>query len=154
MSMREWRPSIAHGDTTLNNIHEFTVPDQERWHVMSVFCAFTTSNAGNATRQMRLAAYTSTVAEGGAASDCFFEVRPGLTQDSELTYHYAFYPGAADITSIRDSVYCSIPIPATLVLNPGWTIVLEEMDSNDTDADDLESNILYQMSRVPSTSLT
>ena len=151
MTLRDWRPSVIHGDTTMDNIHEFVVPDQERWHIMSVWCSVTTSNAGAGVRQMRLAAFTDTAI---AASDCFFEVRPGLTQDSQLTYYYNFYPGAADITSVRDSDYVSTPIPATLVLNPGWTIILDEYSSNDTDADDIESNVLYQMSRVPSTSLT
>lgn len=149
--MRDWRPSRIDGSTTMNNIHEFVVPDQERWHIMSIWGSYTTSNAGAGVRQMRVAVYTDTAV---AASDCFFEVRPGLTQDSELTYFYNFFPGAPDITSVRDSDYVSTPIPATLVLNPGWVVIFEDASSNDTDADDFESNMLYQMSRVPSTSLT
>ena len=126
MAESRWIPSIAEGDTTSNNIHEFVVPKTESWHIMSIWCSLGTSNAGGGVRQLRLAFYSSS---GAAATDLFLEIRPGLTQDSELTYYYNFYPGAADITSVRDSDYVSVPIPATLVLNPYWTIILEDESS-------------------------
>ena len=143
--MRDWKPSVVETSTASDNIHTVSVPPRERWHIMSIWASLATSNAGANVRQMRLAIYNSS---GAAATDLFLEARPGLTQDSSLTYYYNFYPGAADITSVRDTDYVSTPIPATLILSPGWTIILEDESSGDTDADDLKSKVFYQMTRI------
>jgi len=150
MTLRDWRPSVIESDTVQKNIHEFIVPDQERWHIMSIWAEHTTS-ATVADRQMCVHVYDSS---GALASDEFFQARPGLVQTASLTYFYNFYPGAADLTSVRDTDYVSTPIPATLVLNPGYSLLVEDNSSADTSSDLMEVRVLYQMSRVPSTSIT
>jgi len=149
MALRDWRPNTIIGLSSDNfNIHEFVVPDQERWHIMSIWITYTTSDTA-ANRQIAMHVYDSS---GGAATDELFRTRPGLVQAASLTYNYALFPGAADITTIRDSDFCSTPIPATLVLSPGYSVVLEEQSSADTSSDSMTVKMLYQMSRVPSTS--
>lgn len=148
---RDWRPSVITGISSDNfNLHEFVVPDQERWHIMSIWIKYTTSDSA-ADRVMAVAVSASTAMTD---TDLFFQIRPGLVQAASKTYYYAFYPGAADITTVRDTDYVSTPIPATLVLNPGYTILVEEQSSADSSSDAMDVKIFYQMSRVPSTSLT
>lgn len=125
---------------------ELVVPNNVIWNVMSIWCEMTTSNAGSGVRQMLLQFRSST-----ASTDVYVEVQAGLTQDSQLTYFYNFFPGAADITTVRDGDHVSTPMP-NVFLQPGHSIFVGDNSSRDTDADIITLYAQVQQARTLSTS--
>lgn len=128
MAVRDdWRYFSGEGPSTYMNdgsVAHFTVPDNTVWHILSLWVEYTASDTV-ATRAIRLRITDDT-------GDVLLEAAPGVTVTASQVRQFVFYPGAPDLTSARDTDWISTPLPAGLVLLPGWQIQLLEQSSGDT----------------------
>lgn len=132
--------------STTMQLIELSVPNQQEWAVLAIYLQYITTNAGASVRQIRLRFGTSTV-----STDMFLDIAPGLTQDSALTYNYNFFPGAADLTAVRDTDMITVPIPGGIVLGPGDVVQVEDVSSGDTVGDLMELRAWVEKFRTLST---
>ena len=142
-----WKYLSKEGPSTHQNDTDgltFVVPDYEEWHVLSLWIEYTSSDTAG-TRALRIAITD-------ADSDVMLEIVPGATQILSLTRFYSLYPGAPDLASFRDTDLLTTPLPAGLVLRPGWAIrVIENSSGDTTDSETFLSQLMYAVNKIAST---
>ena len=143
----DWHYRSMEGPSTMDNdglTATFTVPDREIWHILSMWIEYTASDSA-ATRQIRVR-----IQDG--ANDTIMELVPGVTVLASQARFFHMYPGAADLTAARDSDLITTPIPAGLLLRPGWDIVVMEESSGDTtDSDIMLTQLFFASQSIIST---
>lgn len=143
----DWKYRSMEGPSTMDNdgaTPTFTVPDREIWHILSMWIEYTASDSA-ATRQIRVR-----IQDG--ANDTIMELAPGVTVTASQARFFHMYPGAADLTAARDSDLITTPIPAGLLLRPGWDIVVMEESSGDTtDSDIMLTQLFFASQSIIST---
>ena len=125
----------------------FTVPPREVWHVMSLWAEYTTSAGVAGTRAPRLLIRD-------VADDIIMEFAPGATLIAGQQREFLFAPGVPDLAAYRDTDLMMTPIPAGLLLRPGWEIVFQSSaDTSDTDGDSdtMVLQLLYGVQNIMST---
>ena len=144
----DWQYLSREGPSTYDNdgaTPTFTVPDREVWHVLSIWLEYTASDTV-ATRQVRLVVQD-------ADNDIMLEVAPAVTVTASQQRDFAFYPGAPDLTAARDTDLITTPIPAGLILRPGWDLIaIEESSGDTTDSDIMLVQMMYAKVPIGSTS--
>ena len=141
----DWKYLSREGPSTYNNVGPtFTVPVREVWHVLSVWVEHTASDTA-ATRQIRLVVQDDT-------DDIMLEIAPGVTVTASQQRDFLFAPGAPDLTAARDTDLIMTPLPAALILRPGWDLVISEQSSGDTtDSETMVVQLTYARMAVLST---
>jgi len=122
-------------DTTTNDSDKtVTIPSDEEWDIWSIQIDYTsTATAGN--RQL-VVLFTND------ADAIIHEVRVGVTQAASLNYFYNIAPGVADLTTIRDTLFLTTPMPL-MKMAGGWKIRVYDNAAIAAAADDMEVRILY-----------
>jgi len=129
----------------------FRVPDHEVWHILSIWVeAEATATAG--TRALALTILDDT-------DDRMYAARPGATLTAGQQRDFLFAPGLPDLTSFRDTDLLLTPIPAGLILRPGWGLFIEYISGFDlvddsdatSDIDTLTIQIVYASQATLST---
>ena len=147
MGLKDWNYRSIEGPSTYDNdglTPTITVPDRQVWQVLSLWVEYTASDTAS-TRQIRIRIQDDT-------DDVMLEFAPGLTVTASQTRQFHFFPGAPDLTAARDTDYISTPLPAGLILRPGWDIVVMEVSSGDTtDSDVMLTQLTYAEMDVIST---
>ena len=143
--VNDWRYLSREGPSTYNNVGPtFTVPDREVWHVLSVWVEYTASDTA-ATRALRLVVQDDT-------DDIMLELAPGVTVTASQQRDFLFAPGAPDLTAARDTDLIMTPLPAALILRPGWDLsVIEQSSGDTTDSEILLVQLSYAKMAVLST---
>src|SRR3990167_3062176 len=141
----DWKYTSREGPDTYDNVGaQFTVPDLEVWHVLSLWLEYTASDSV-ATRSIRIIVQDDT-------DDVIFEIAPGVTVTASQQRDFAFFPGAPDLTAARDTDLIMTPLPGGLVLRPGWDLVVSELSSGDTsDSEIILTQLTYAKMSVLST---
>lgn len=147
MPTGEWRYRAQEGPSTYDNdgvVAHFNVPPRETWHILSLWAEYTASDQTTA-RALR-------VVVRDLADDIMLEVAPGVTVAASAQRDFLFAPGVPDLTAARDTDLIMTPLPAGLVLPPGWDITVQEQSSADTtDSDILITQLLYATINTMST---
>lgn len=127
-------------DTDANDSDKtFTVDSLERWHVYSVFVSLvTTATVGN--RQVRVDFMDS-------SSNVFCTVLAGAVQAASATVNYSFAPGLPHLTAAVGTEL-EAPLPATMVLLPGYKIRVYDSAAVAASADDMTVRILANRSKT------
>ena len=138
MGILDWKYASREGpdsDAWINDTTaaQFTVPDREVWHVLSLRAEITTT-ATAGTRQVRLEIRDDT-------DDIMLEIAAGATQIASLTRVYNFSIGAPDLSAFRDSDVLMTPIPSGLILRPGWDISAFTSAGDSVDDSDATSDL-------------
>ena len=143
--VNDWRYLSREGPSSYDNVGPtFTVPVREVWHVLSVWVEYTASDTA-ATRQIRLVVQDDT-------DDIMLEIAPGVTVTASQQRDFLFAPGAPDLTAARDTDLIMTPLPAALILRPGWDLSVVELSSGDTsDSEILLVQLNYAKMAVLST---
>ena len=143
----DWRYRSMEGPSTFDNdglTPIFTVPDREIWHILSIWVEYTASNT-SATRQVRVQVLD-------ASTDVIMEMAPGVTVTASQVRYFHMYPGAADLTAARDTDLITTPIPAGLLLRPGWQLNVTENSSGDTtDSEIMLTQLFFASQSIIST---
>jgi hypothetical protein len=139
MPTGEWKYRAQEGPSTYDNdgaVAHFNVPPREAWHILSVWAEYTASAEVTA-RAIRLIVRD-------LDDDVVMEIAPGVTVAASTQRDFLFAPGAPDLTAVRDTDLIMTPIPAGLILPPGWDISIQEQSSADTtDSDILITQLMY-----------
>jgi len=147
MTLKDWHYRGQEGPSTLDNdgvVAHFNVPPREAWHILSLWVEATASDTV-ATRAIRLIVRD-------LDDDTIMEIAPGVTYTASQQRDFLFAPGAPDLTAARDSDLIMTPIPAGMILPPGWDITIVEQSSGDTtDSDILLTQLMYASINVMST---
>ena len=147
MPTGDWRYRGLEGPSTYDNdgsVAHFNVPPREVWHILSIWAEYTASDTA-ATRALR-------VVVRDLADDIVMEIAPGVTVTASQQRDFLFAPGAPDLTAARDSDLIMTPLPAGLLLPPGWDISVQEQSSGDTtDSEILITQLIYASMNVLST---
>lgn len=147
MPTGQWKYRAAEGPSTYDNdgvIAHFNVPPREVWHVLSLWVEYTASDTA-ATRAIRAIVRD-------LADDIIMEIAPGVTVTASQQRDFLFSPGVPDLTAARDTDLIMTPLPAGLLLLPGWDLSVQEFSSGDTtDSDILITQLLYGVENVMST---
>jgi len=143
--VNDWRYLSREGPSSYDNVGPtFTVPVREVWHVLSVWVEYTASDTA-ATRQIRLVVQDDT-------DDIMLEIAPGVTVTASQQRDFLFAPGVPDLTAARDTDLIMTPLPAALILRPGWDLSVVELSSGDTsDSEILLVQLNYAKMAVLST---
>lgn len=135
----DWRYFSGEGpDTTnaspVNDTGHFTVPNDTIWHILSIWMEYTaTATAGTRSPRIRIVDDTG---------DVVLEIAAGTTLTASQARQYAFFPGAPDLTSARDTDLITTPLPSGLIMLPGWEIqVLGGAGADTTDDSDATSDL-------------
>jgi hypothetical protein len=111
----------------------FNVPPRETWQLLSLWAEYTTT-ATAGVRALRLVIRD-------LADDVVFEVSAGVTLGVSTDADFLFAPGVADLTAVRDSDSVTVPIPAGILLEPGWDINIEVGNADSVDDSDATSDL-------------
>jgi hypothetical protein len=86
--------------------------------------------------------------------DIVMEIAPGVTYTASQQRDFLFAPGVADLTAARDTDLIMTPIPAGMVLPPGWDISIQELSSGDTTSSEvMVLQLMYASINVMSSGL-
>lgn len=145
MTMDLWRPSFDYGSSSEINIQTITVPAGFEWHVLSVFIDYAASDTV-ATRQIR-------IQERDPNDVVLLEIVPAVTIVASEQKYFSMYPGAVDMTGVRDTDHVTTPLPPGLILPPGYDLYFNEESSGDTTSSEaMDVRVYYQYRRVKDTS--
>ena len=135
----DWKYRAQEGPSSHDNdgvIAHFNVPPREAWHVLSLWCEYTASDTA-ATRAIRMIVRD-------LDDDVVMEIAPGVTVTASQQRDFLFAPGVADLTAARDTDLIMTPIPAGMILPPGWDVSIQELSSGDTtDSDVMVMQLMY-----------
>ena len=123
----------------------FTVPDREIWQVLWVWAELAAAVGIITERKLRMIVQD-------ASADVMFEIAPAAEEDASRDFLFAH--GLPDLGGARDSDLIMTPIPAGLILYPGWAVVVQAIaDTSDTDgdSDDMVLQLVYASQTTLST---
>ena len=110
-----------------------TVDSDERWHVFAIYVSLvSTATVGN--RQLQ-------VDFRDDSNNVFCSILAGATQAASLTYNYSLAPGLPHLTAVIGTNLMT-PMPATMLLKPGWDIRIYDNAAVDAAADDMTVRLL------------
>jgi hypothetical protein len=122
-------------DEALNDSDKsFTVPAGKEWTVLSIWVELaSTATAGNRQVEVQLQ---------DDSADVVGRLVAGAVQAASLTRNYHFAAGVADMTAFRDTDLISNPLPARLLLPPGYVVRVFDNNAVDAAADDMVVQML------------
>lgn len=129
----EWTPELNVEEAANDSDKTISVPASEEWEIISIWVEnVTSSDAG--TRQIQIDILDD-------SSDIIATIIAGATQIESLTRNYLFAFGVADLTSFRDTLFLTTPIPK-LKLPAGYKIRIYDNNAIAASADDMVVQIL------------
>ena len=131
----DWKIGTLSDITNNDSDKMFTVPNGEEWEIMWIWVDYTsTSTSGSRLVEVQLQT---------SGSDIMSQWQTGVTQEPSLTYKYLFGVGSSDLESVRDSIYITTPMMASLFLSAGQKIRVWDNEAVDASADDMSIYIQY-----------
>jgi hypothetical protein len=114
--------------TADNSDKTFTVPANYMWELLSIRVELTTTaTAGN--RQLCIE-----ITDG---TNVILKIIVGIVQAASLARYYNFYKNAVDLTAFRDTSHLTTPLPADIVLLPGYKVRIYDNAAIAAAADDM-----------------
>jgi hypothetical protein len=125
-----WRVELQYDEDANSSAKTFTVPSDEEWQILLIWVELnTTATVGN--RQLEVFVLNNEPDNIGELA------RAGIVQAASLYRFYLFAPGAADLTSFRDTSYLTVPLPMGTFLQPNDQIRIWDNKAIDASADDM-----------------
>jgi hypothetical protein len=129
-----WRAALVEDESLNSSNKSFVTPAGTERQILWIWVEFTsTATVGNRQLCVRFA---------DQLGDIIGSVRAGIVQAASLTRNYMFAPALADLTAFRDTSYLMTPLPAIMILPPGFIVQVYDSAAIDAGADDIDVKML------------
>ena len=135
-----WRIGYTEDTTPSNSDKMFTVPANTEWQILWVWVEYGAS-AQDGNRQLELQLQSS-------ASVVIAQWQTGVFQQVNYFYKYLFGIAAPDMTSPRDVIYITTPLPGGTFLSAGQKIRIWDNRAIDASGDDMTVRLQYSYRSV------
>lgn len=128
------RPKLYSDVATNDSDKTLVVPENQTWDILSIFVTLASSaDAGN--RQLRLVVLDDD-------DVVVYSIDALATQAANLTYKYAFLPGAVNETQAA-KLFLQAALPPRLILPEGWKVRVYDSAAIAATADDMTIQVQY-----------
>lgn len=135
-----WRVNLVEDTASNDSDKIFTVPASKEWQILWIWVEYTATMTYG-TRQLEIQLQTTT-------GNIMGQWQAATSQDQSLMYKYLFGIAAQDMTSPRDYMYITTPLPAGTFLSAGQKIRIWDNKVRDVTGDDMIIRMQYAQRQI------